>query len=66
MPGDIHFLFSKFSLVKREINPVKRLHSNAVAMFSRKYLFEFYIQPAIACSKLTIETLEQGVKYVQS
>ena len=23
-------------------------------------------QPAIPCSKLTIETLEQGVKYVQS
>ena len=23
-------------------------------------------QPAIACSKLTIETLEQGVNYVQS
>ena len=23
-------------------------------------------QPAIACSKLTIETLDQGVKYVQS
>ena len=23
-------------------------------------------QPAIACSKLTTETLEQGVKYVQS
>ena len=23
-------------------------------------------QPAIACSKLTVETLEQGVKYVQS
>ena len=23
-------------------------------------------QQAIACSKLTIETLEQGVKYVQS
>ena len=23
-------------------------------------------QPAIACSKLTIETLEQSVKYVQS
>ena len=22
-------------------------------------------QPAVACSKLTIETLEQGVKYVQ-
>ena len=25
-----------------------------------------YPQPAITCSKLTIETLEQGVKYVQS
>ena len=24
------------------------------------------IQPAITCSKLTIETVEQGVKYVQS
>ena len=23
-------------------------------------------QPAIACSKLTIETLEQGVKYVNT
>ena len=23
-------------------------------------------QPAITCSKLTIKTLEQGVKYVQS
>ena len=23
-------------------------------------------QPAITCSELTIETLEQGVKYVQS
>ena len=25
----------------------------------------FLSQPAITCSKLTIETLEQGVKYVQ-
>ena len=25
-----------------------------------------YTQPAFACSKLTIETLEQSVKYVQS
>ena len=24
------------------------------------------IYPAVACSKLTIESLEQGVKYVQS
>ena len=33
------------------------------------FYFQFlvvYSQPAITCSKLTIETLEQGVKYVQS
>ena len=30
----------------------------------RKY--EKHSQPAFTCSKLTIETLEQGVKYVQS
>ena len=27
---------------------------------------ETLTQPAITCSKLTVETLEQGVKYVQS
>ena len=27
---------------------------------------EVAIQPTFTCSKLTIETLEQGVKYVQS
>ena len=27
---------------------------------------ETLTQPAITCSKLTIETLEQGVKYVQN
>ena len=37
----------------------------------RKYWFglrslKTVTQPAITCSKLTIETLEQGVKYVQS
>ena len=25
-----------------------------------------FTQPAITCSKLTVETLEHGVKYVQS
>ena len=37
---------------------------------ARYYLFYFYsdiwTQPAFTCSKLVIETLEQGVKYVQS
>ena len=30
------------------------------------FLTRFYIQPAITCSKLIRETLEQSVKYVQS
>ena len=34
-------------------------------LFSRVSIF-LTSQPAITCSKLTIETLEQGVKYVQS
>ena len=29
-------------------------------------LFKIVIQSAITCSKLTIETLEEGVKYAQS
>ena len=29
-------------------------------------IIEIMTQPAFTCSKLTIETLEQGVKYVQS
>ena len=35
----------------------------------KKFLFLFRrdpSQPAFTCSKITIETLEQGVKYVQS
>ena len=32
---------------------------------SRK-LYSISFQPAFTCSKLTIETLKQGVKYVQS
>ena len=31
-----------------------------------KHCVHHATQPAITCSKLTIETLEQGVKYVQS
>ena len=31
-----------------------------------KATVKYLTQPAIACSKLPIETLEQGVKYVQS
>ena len=36
-------------------------------MIKEKFIVkEQYTQPAITCSKLTIETLKQGVKYVQS
>ena len=31
-----------------------------------KLASEILTQPAFTCSKLTIETLEQGVQYVQS
>ena len=29
-------------------------------------MFTLLTQPAFTCSKLTMETLEQGVKYIQS
>ena len=35
-----------------------------LSQFKKK--LKILTQPAITCSKLTIETLEQGVKYVQS
>ena len=31
-----------------------------------KYLLFLEVTQSITCSKLTIETLEQGVKYIQS
>ena len=41
-----------------------------IHIFSGKNLVYFSLiitsQPAFTCSKLTIETLEQGAKYVQS
>ena len=55
MPGDIHFLFCNCNLVNREINPVKRLHSNVVAMFSRKYLFKLYMKSVIYFVKFKME-----------
>ena len=33
---------------------------------SMKNIFKIHTQLAITCSKLTIETLEQGVKYIQN
>ena len=63
-------------LQKRVQNPVNYLklrfceNRKWVKAFSyfRKKLHLIYLtaKPAITCSKLTIETLEQGVKYVQN
>ena len=44
-------------------------HPNTGNMRQIQTLIKFLLaipQPEITCSKLTIETLEQGVKYVQS
>ena len=38
----------------------------ALFIYLFMYLFFTFSQLAITCSKLTIEKLEQGVKYVQS
>ena len=35
-------------------------------MITDQVLQELFSQPTITCSKLTTETLEQGVKYVES
>ena len=41
-------------------------YNEYIALSYLTYYFPGTHQPAITCSKLTIETLEQGVKYVQS
>ena len=47
-------------------NIFNSLSSEEQILFETLYNLEGTSQPAITCSKLTIETLEQGVKYVQS
>ena len=42
----------------------KRTQNYDRAPFAK--IVNYFTQPAITCSKLTIELLEQGVKYVQS
>ena len=48
------FFFFQKTLLKEEVDQLK------------VRLFYEVTQPVFTCSKLTIETLEQGVKYVQS
>ena len=59
----------KFSTKKSYIELLSR--SNIVSIFSAKKILYLRVnlrltQPAFTCSKLTVETLKQGVKYVQS
>ena len=42
------------------------VHQKLCEKLSKKDREKRITQPAITCSKLTIETWEQGVKYVQS
>ena len=52
------FLEQTFSIRRND----KLLNERVPATFSTKQIS----QPTFTCSKLTIETLEQGVKYIQS
>ena len=51
--------------VRREFK-MGTIARNVNITFKNKILRQIYSQPAFACSKLTIETLEQGMKYVLS
>ena len=60
-----------FCLIKHQIQRLKvnnqKLNSRIASnILSASKQTSDHSQPAFTCSKLTIETLEQGVKYVQS
>ena len=48
------------------IKSLKSDHNPPLHKVNRKNKSEIKTQPAITCSKLTIETVGQGMKYVQS
>ena len=61
-------LISNFTNIFSRTNP-ESVPSTAQNFFCAVIILSFGLkisQPAFTCSKLTIETLEQGVKYVQS
>ena len=72
------FIFAIFELIDKWVESFSESYICMVLLsfhtFFQKFFFQITLlnifkldsQPAIACSKLTIETLEQGVKYVQS
>ena len=52
--------------MKEDKSEISDSQSNETPAEIKKALFIYQSQPAITCSKLTIETPEQGVRYVQS
>ena len=58
------FPANHFTLSDADGNTSSQLNGGGI--YSRFIFTENITQPTITCSKLTIETLEQGVKYVQS
>ena len=51
--------------VKKLMRKIERNTSLTISSFKRAN-FEIPPQPTFVCSKLTIETLEEGIKYVQN
>ena len=59
--------FRKIIKELRPLNtPLNMLLGSPTEKLLNPFIFISRTQPAIICSKLTIETLEEGVKYVQS
>ena len=50
----------------QHVSDIVKLKKKAVIIINFSDKYASTTQPAITCSKLTIKTLEQGVKYVQS
>ena len=58
----LEFFYKRAQYWGREYNKANIVLSSTNQIVGILYV----IQPAITCSKLTIETVEQGVKYVQN
>ena len=58
-------IFLSFQGVLNEVSGMKWIKTD-ISITQSNSINWFLSQPAFTCSKLAIETLEQGVKYVQS
>ena len=67
------YVLRRFDMKSVDHQTISKIYQLNFTSFSFSVISSYYsprilisTQPAITCSKLTIETLEQGVKYVQS